>query len=81
MRKGINIKITKSKKKYRAPILQEITLDRDIILMASSEMGEPWGLSSFESFSSTSSTEQIEQKSAIFPESENPFGGGKPDYQ
>lgn len=79
MRKGIDIKTIRNKKTYQAPVLEEVTLDRDIILMYAS-MIEPWASSLY----STSGTEKVQSNSetnSIFPESENPFGGGTPEYE
>lgn len=83
MRKGIDIKTIRNKKTYQAPVLEEVTLDRDIILMQTSSPNEPpsFGASSLYSTSGTEKVQSNKETNSIFPESENPFGGGTPEYE
>ena len=82
MRKGIDIKTIRNKKTYQAPVLEEVTLDRDIILMQTSKPFEPpFGSSSLYSTSGSETVQSNKETNSIFPESENPFGGGTPEYE
>ena len=80
MKRGINTHTTNHKKPYRAPVLEKVTLDRDIILLQTSLGEPPWETSSYNSSSSSSTTESGQEKNNIFPESEDPFGGNMPNY-
>ncbi|MGQ1888868.1 hypothetical protein ACT29H_00330 [Thermophagus sp. OGC60D27] len=85
MKRGIDIDTTNnSKKHYRAPVLEVVNLDRDIILMGNSGVigDPPIGMSS-NNFSEgfTDSENTSSKQEGIFPDKQNPFGGGTPDYQ
>ena len=75
MRIGNNIHTTNNKKPYRKPVLESVEVDRDIILLVISEPQWPTG-----SNNSISGSEETTEKDKVFPESNDPFGGGTPNY-
>ena len=76
MRIGKNIYTTSNKKNYQKPVLAEVEIDRDIVLMNTSgnDDGPP--------LDPTSSLPDSEPTKTQPPsKSSNPFGGGTPDYE
>jgi len=78
MRIGNNIHTTNNKKPYRKPVLESVDVDRDIVLMGGSEPTDFPNPTS--SSNSISGSEETTEKDKVFPESNDPFGGGTPNY-
>ncbi|WP_016778262.1 hypothetical protein [Anaerophaga thermohalophila] len=77
MRIGNNIHTTNNKKPYRKPVLESVDVDRDIVLMGGSE---PTDFPGAPSISTQTENQTTSKDNEIFKESQNPFGGGTPNY-
>jgi hypothetical protein len=78
MRIGNQIHTANNKKVYRKPVLESVDVDRVIVLQNPTILPEdPFPTSSNNSISGF---EETTEKDKIFPESNDPFGGGTPNY-
>jgi len=79
MRIGNNIHTTNNKKPYRKPVLEVVDVDRDIVLMNVSGDTPP-DFPAPPSISTQTENQTTSKDNEIFKESQNPFGGGTPNY-
>jgi hypothetical protein len=77
MRIGNQIHTANNKKVYRKPVLESVDVDRDIVLMNSSDNPDFPGAPSI---STQTENQKTSKDNEIFKESQDPFGGGTPNY-